>query len=288
MLCNNCIGQALPPFVIIPELQNCPPEIKQYLITGQIWAVSSNSGWETRNTFLIWTINFINYVSNYRLQLDEEIRNNEALLILDGHNSRENPLAIYLLKKFHINVLILPSHTSHLLQMYDVVLARKFKKRFSNKFSQKLTNQSLLNNRSIASAVRQCVISSLVEAWSETCTVEDCLTAAKVTSTFPFDPNVVLSNTFVHVLTEEENEVMRKKRKNNRLNINSKIITELDFLDKLNQHVLKKESFKHICVYHEVNCIDLCNDLKNGSYYDVQIFSKLHHFVPNDSPPVFF
>ena len=44
MLCNNCIGQALPPFVIIPELQNCPPEIKQYLITGQIWAVSSNSG----------------------------------------------------------------------------------------------------------------------------------------------------------------------------------------------------------------------------------------------------
>ncbi|KAK8835207.1 hypothetical protein M9Y10_017266 [Tritrichomonas musculus] len=99
--------------------------------------------------------------------------------------------------------------------MIDVVLARKFKKRFSKKFSKKLTNQCLLNNNSIASAIRQCVISSLVNAWSETCTVEDCLTAARVTSTYPFEPNDVLTSTFVHVLNEEEVEVMKKKKKKN-------------------------------------------------------------------------
>lgn len=288
MLSNNCIGQAVPPFIIMPELENCPPEVKSYIITGQIWAVSSSSGWQTRNTFLIWTINFINWLSSFRLKLDEEIRDNSALLILDGHNSRENPLAIYLLKLFNINVLILPSHTTHLLQMFDVVLARKFKKRFSNKFSKKLTNQCLLNNRSMASAIRQCVISSLVEAWSETCTVEDCMMAAKVTSTYPYDPNIVLSSTFVHVLTIEEIEIMKKKRKNNRLNINSKVITDLDFLDKLNHTVYQKESFRHICVYQEVNYIDLCNEIKSGCYHDVNIFSRLHYFVPKDSAPVFF
>lgn len=78
----------------------------------------------------------------------------------------------------------------------------------------------------------------------ETCTVEDFLKPEKVTSTFPFDPTIVLSSTFVHVPIEEENEVMRKKHKNNLLNINGMIITELDFLDKLNQYIKKKKTFK--------------------------------------------
>ena len=288
MLAHNCVGQSIPPFVIIPELENCPDEIKVYIKIGQIWAVSSNSGWETRNTFLIWTLNFINWLSCYRLTLDEEIRENDALLILDGHNSRENPLAIYLLKLFHINVLILPSHTTHLLQMFDVVLSHKFKKRFSHIFSKKFTNKLLLISKSIASAVRQCVISSLIEAWSEACTVEDCITAAEVTSTFPFDPDIVLSNTFVHVLTEEEEQVMKKKRKNNRLNINGKIITNLDFLDTMNKTIFEKESFRHLCVCKEINYIDICNEMKSGSYEDIQIFSKLHYLILKDSKPIFF
>ena len=130
MLAHNCIGQQLPPYVILPNFENCPDEIRGFVQTGQIWAVSSNSGWENRNTFLYWTLNFINLLSSYRLSLSEDIRYNEAVLILDGHNSRENPLAIYLLKSFNINVIILPSHTTHLLQMFDVVLAKNFKKVF--------------------------------------------------------------------------------------------------------------------------------------------------------------
>lgn len=86
-----------------------------YILTGQIWAVSTNCGWQNRNSFIIWTLNFINRLSNYRLQLDDSIRKAKAVLILDGHNSRENPIAIDLLKLSNIEVIILPSHTTHLL-----------------------------------------------------------------------------------------------------------------------------------------------------------------------------
>lgn len=120
----------------------------------------------------------------------------------------------------------------------------------------------------------------------ETCTVEDFLKPEKVTSTFPFDPTIVLLSTFVHVPIEEENEVMRKKHKNNLININGMIITELDFLDKLNQYIKKKKHLNdlgHICVYHEVNHIHLCNDLKKDSYYDAQFFLEnrinLYHII---------
>lgn len=130
MFAHNCVRVAVPPFQILKDFENTPKELNTYIQTGQLWAISNSSGWQTRNSFLIWSINFINWVSNYRLTLDESIRNKSAVLILDGHNSRENPLALYLLKMNNIDVIILPAHTTHLLQMFDVVLARKFKKNF--------------------------------------------------------------------------------------------------------------------------------------------------------------
>ena len=59
-------------------------------------------------------------MSNYRLRLSQKIRNNLALLIVDGHKGRENPLAIKLLKDNSINTFVLPLHTSHITQMFDM------------------------------------------------------------------------------------------------------------------------------------------------------------------------
>lgn len=226
MFAHNCVGVAVPPFLILKDFENTPKELNTYIQTGQLWAISNSSGWQTRNSFLIWSINFINWVSNYRLTLDESIRNKSAVLILDGHNSRENPLALYLLKMNNIDVIILPAHTTHLLQMFDVVLARKFKKTFNKKFTKLLTNQCLLRNKSFAGAIRECAFSALVQSWNEACSVSNCLTAAKKTGTFPFNMDEVITSPFVHELNEEERQLLQKKRKNNRLNINSKILTD--------------------------------------------------------------
>ena len=55
----------------------------------------------------------------------------QGLLICDGHSSRENPLALQLLHSAKIRVIILPAHTTHVLQLFDVGLAAILKKRFT-------------------------------------------------------------------------------------------------------------------------------------------------------------
>lgn len=128
---HNCIGISLPLFIIIPDIVKCPIEVQPFIDSGLILACSTPSGWQTRNSFLLWASNFINWLSNYRLSLSPELREKKAVLILlIGLNSRENPLALKALKQNNIEVIILPAHTTHLLQKFDVVLARPFKKSF--------------------------------------------------------------------------------------------------------------------------------------------------------------
>lgn len=76
----------------------------------------------------------------------------------------------------------------------------------------------------------------MAESWSETCTVEDCLTAARITGIYPFDQNFVLTNKYVHVLTEEEK--LLKKRVNQRLNINENRDTIIQMFEMLTSNIV--------------------------------------------------
>lgn len=129
--------------------------------------------------------------------------------------------------------------------MFDVVLARKLKKKkISYKFSQLFTNSKFINSDSLANAIRDRIFRSLIQLWSESCTPGDCRMAASITGTWPFNPEIVLTSTMVHVLTEEERELLNKKRKNNRLNINGNIINNLELLNQINHSLEFK--WKHV------------------------------------------
>ena len=162
MCCHNVAGEKVPPFLILSGLSELPKELKPYVDRGQIWLASSPSGWQTRDTFLYWTLCFLNWLSTYRLTLSEEIRSKTALLIMDGHVSRENPIALLLFKSQNVNILIMPSHTSHALQMFDVVLASPLKRTFAKQFRRLI----LEIDRSIAIApqVRLIAVRSFVDA----------------------------------------------------------------------------------------------------------------------------
>ena len=127
------------------SLQSIPEELQSFAKSGSAWFASSSSAYMTRDLFLQWTILFINWLSNYRLRLDPSIRNQKALLIMDGHHSRENPVAIMLLEANNINLLILPSHVTHILQMFDVCLASPMKSKFTTLFQKKVI-ENLTNN----------------------------------------------------------------------------------------------------------------------------------------------
>jgi hypothetical protein len=79
------------------------------------------------NIFTFWCICFIAQIQNYRLNLPEEIRDDNILLILDGHKARINLDAAILLAYFNITVLVLPGHTTHVLQVFDISIASSLK-----------------------------------------------------------------------------------------------------------------------------------------------------------------
>lgn len=287
MFCHNIIGTLIPPFVILPQLKNCPEEIQKYINLGQIWCVSTDSGWQNRDSFLIWCINFINWLSSYRLTLYTTIREQKALLIIDGHTSRENPISLYILKINHIDVLVLPAHTTHLLQMFDVVLAKPFKKQFSRNFNR-LFSENCLNDQSTASIIRECAIQAVIQSWSSVCNYQNCTAAANTTGTYPHNLEVILSQPFIHDLTEAEKELLQRRRHNNRLNINGKLVTDIQNLKEINESIHEKEAFKHLCVTGPVDYIPFCLEKSGDEFNDVNIFSKFHFYVSPTSPPVFF
>lgn len=128
MCAHTASGIALPLFIILPNsIQTLPDELCDFVANGQAWFGSSKSGWMSRDLFLVWVIHIIHWVSIYKTNFDKSIRNKRLLLIMDGHGSRECPLVLYLLKVSCIDVLILPAHTIHITQMFDVCFAHPLK-----------------------------------------------------------------------------------------------------------------------------------------------------------------
>lgn len=69
-------------------------------------------------------------LSNYRLILPEKIRNNLILHLWDSHPSRFTFKAMLILHFFDVDVVLIPPHTSHLLQGLDVSVASPLKTYF--------------------------------------------------------------------------------------------------------------------------------------------------------------
>ena len=79
-------------------------------------------------------------MSLYRMSLPPHLRIQRALVILDGHLSRECPLALIYLALHGIDILTLPAHTTHVLQMFDVGMASPLNAKFTE-LIQSLLNQ---------------------------------------------------------------------------------------------------------------------------------------------------
>lgn len=237
MCCHNMFGRAFTPFIILPNLKKLPDDLREFSDRGDVIFTSTKSGWQTRETFLFWTISFINELSEYRKNLPVAISDLDALLIVDGHSSRENAYALQLLKEANVQVLTLPAHTSHILQMFDVALAAPLKRIFSDVFNDGLKK---LDAGNISAKYRRLAIVSFLVAWHSTCNYKNCQAAAKVTGTYPCNRNVPLASHFV----KELNPLYQERAKSHQryvcsnLNINGKVINEDQALNDINQYLV--------------------------------------------------
>ncbi|KAK8893907.1 hypothetical protein M9Y10_022336 [Tritrichomonas musculus] len=257
MFAHNCVGVAVPPFQILKDFENTPKELNTYIQTGQLWAISNSSGWQTRNSFLIWSINFINWVSNYRLTLDESIRNKSAVLILDGHNSRENPLTLYLLKMNNIDVIIL--------------LASPLKTRMASFKFINLVKTIANSLPSKAAQARYLTVSALINSWSSI-PREVLIKSFEVTGICPMNPSNPLNNPLTNRVNHPPPPVRR-----NTLNISSSLLTSIQM---------------RIAIYNKNNGTNINNVFQIYSPTDESLYryclekSDAHGFILQKFPPL--
>lgn len=86
----------------------------------------ARKAWMSEPIFYAWQIHFITRVKE-RSELSLTSRH---LLILDGHNSHVTLEVIHKAIQTRIDMVILPSHTSHILQPLDFAIFAPFKKAF--------------------------------------------------------------------------------------------------------------------------------------------------------------
>lgn len=294
MMCANVMGDGPPPMIILSELHNLPDELKIFTECGQMWVGSTQSGYMNRSMFTYWVVCFINWLSSYRLKLPPSLRECQVLLIMDGHTSRENPLALSLCRKARIEVLILPSHTTHVLQMFDVGLASPLKQGFSQRFKKEL--KKAFANTTLASNMakfRFACISSFLDAWRCSCTRANCMSAAKATGIFPFDPTAPRNSVFVRDLRPDEQERYnaRMRRQQSRLTINNQIITDPNFIVNLANEATLRNKFAFLCDidgFSRKTYVQIITDLLHADRNDANLLTPIPPLFSPLRSPIFF
>ena len=113
--------------LILDKVHSMPSELER--LTDYAVMATQKSGWMTYDLWLRYAIEFVHQVSHYRTSLPPSLREQRITLISDGHASRNNVLAAKYLLDNKIDLVILPAHTSHCLQPFDVGLASSLKTR---------------------------------------------------------------------------------------------------------------------------------------------------------------
>ena len=291
MCCHSVTGERVPPFIILPNsLMNLPLELQEYVSADKAWFASSKSGWMNKDLFLIWSIHFINWMSIYRRRLPASVRHAKSLLILDGHGSRECPLALEMLRRNDINVLVLPAHTTHITQMFDVGIASSLKSHFA-KNMRKLLNEEVVRKSQI-SKLRACAVKAFITAWETSCTVMTCEKAAAKTGWFPFDEDAASLSRYAQERTAEEDaEYMNKRSSRARLDINGRVINTSDFINEIREKTRNHPHLSHLAAFPNETvpwgavCSFYCKKkLNNNSYF----LSKIPPFVSDRNVMVCF
>jgi hypothetical protein len=236
------------PFFLIPELISLPTELLELGMNGKAYISSSPKGWTTRDAFTIWVIHFINFISSYRWKLPRSLRGEKILLILDGHSSRANPFALTLLRISNIRVLIIPSHTSHIIQMFDVGLASSFKHHYVE-CPPSLKRRVTISFPSEAAKQRYFMLRAAITAWALASSPENCRGSGSASGHFPFDPEKILSGRWVFELSAEFHQKFAKcTRRSPRsiLSINEKVLTDVGVILEIVESMKANASLRHL------------------------------------------
>lgn len=132
-LCVTAAGGVVRPLCILPlkELPRLDPKTEQFFfISGQ------DNGSITKKIFEGWAIAaLIPHVQHTRNTIGQP--RTWALLLIDGHNSRDHMPSIIVLHQYWILILVLPAHSSTVCQPLDLTCNHELKRVLTHYFKPK-------------------------------------------------------------------------------------------------------------------------------------------------------
>jgi hypothetical protein len=203
----SAAGKLFKPMIILPNLKHLKSLTK---FTGDVSFASSVSGWMNSELFLIWARDIVAQISWYRqMELPADLRHHWIVIALDGHISRFNFEAQLLLNWAHIAVLLLPPHSTHVVQPVDVGLTSVVKTAYKQKLTSLLKGEKHdvldLDGHIIQESVEQVcldgirvtMVDSFIHASSAGCTPTNIRAAFAKSGLCPYDPERALKSHFI-------------------------------------------------------------------------------------------
>ena len=121
---------------------------------------SNQSGWMTEDMFILWSLFVLVHASLYRQRFLIE-QNEKIYLFVGGHGSHASQFQI--LAQANIRVITLLAPTSHICQMFDLVLAYPLKHNFKIFYKAKL-GEARRQTQNESTAQRMPIINTTVSA----------------------------------------------------------------------------------------------------------------------------
>lgn len=183
-------GEYFKPMIVLPNMKTLS-KLKEF--EDQCFFFSTSSGWMTKNAFDYYTLLMISNISMYRFNLNEKLRDEPILLILDGHPSHINFYAAYLFFIFNIDLLLIPPHTSHILSAFDVSIASAIKTFFAQELTKfKYKEIYFDKTKQFLTELRTHSIKSFLNAHVKACTPANIQAGFRHAGMVPFNPQVPL------------------------------------------------------------------------------------------------
>ena len=236
-------GHVMKPLFILPNKKKLG-DLEEFKNNAHF--ASSPSGWMNKKIFTFWAMCFVTEIMVYRFNLPENLRKKRILLILDGHKSRANFMVAKMLDFFGIDILVLPGHTSHLLQPFDVSVASSLKTEYKKLLMEyKISfnagdNMLQVKQKMKMGEVRRMMIICMLDAIRKSATLSNIMKGFQIIGLVPVDRSIPLSSSYAMPDVEKICNIRHIESVNNRCLNNSK--ENLVYVYKLDFHAEPRES----------------------------------------------
>ena len=263
-------GHVFKPLIILPNKKTLRT-LEEF--NGKAFFASSAAGWMTQNIFIYFSLLLVCQLFHYRLTLPDSLRHQRIILLVDGHKSRESFTAALIFYLFDIDLVLLPPHTSHLMQAFDVSVASPLKSYFKKELTEEKYDEFLANgftfNKETAQKLRSSLIRAFLNAMTKSATLSNIESGFRKSGIVPININEPLSSQFAMMNHQEhpydDQDLLRNYWLNTEEGLNELFL-------KNNDENMGEDDFS-------IDLKDIASNLKNSSVADGLSLSDL--------PPLF-